>query len=90
MVADPSTSIDGGEVWGVADEWGDNGTGASPGVISFPICGVGDMDGIEERMRGVVGDKTSWGDRVLVLGCFMVDLRHGVFATLRHWFCPDS
>ena len=90
MVADPSTSIDSGEVWGVADEWGDNGTGASPGVIRFTVGRVGDMDGVEEGMRGVVGNETTWGNGILVLGHLIVDLRHGVFAILRHGFGPDG
>ena len=68
LVAGPSTSIDGGEVWGVADERGDNGTGASPGVVSFAVGRVGDMDGVEEGLRGVVGNETSWRDGILILG----------------------
>ena len=71
LVADPSASIDSGEVRGIADEGGDNGAGSSPGIVSFLIRGIRDMDGIEERVCGVVGDETSQGDRVLVLGCFI-------------------
>ena len=48
------------------------------------------MDGIEEGMCGVVGDEASWRDGILALGCLIVNFRHGVFAILRHWFCPDS
>ena len=72
-MADPSTSIDGGEIWGVADERGHNGTGSSPSVVCFAIGGIGDKDGIEERMRGVIGNETRWRNGILVLGHLIVD-----------------
>ena len=74
LVANSSTPINGGKVWRVSNKWGHNGAGTSPGIISFPICGVGDVNRVEEWMRGVVGDETSWRDGILVLGRFVVDL----------------
>ena len=90
LMTSSSTSIYSSEVRGIANEWGHNGMGTSPGVVIFPICGIGDMDGIEEGVRGVVGNKTSWRDGVLTLGHLIVDLQNGVFGILRHRLCPDS
>ena len=73
-MADPSTSINDGEVWGVSNKWSHYGAGSGPSVVCFTVGGIGDMDRVEERMCGVVGNETSWRDGILVLGCFIVDL----------------
>ena len=90
LVTDPGAPINSGEVRGVTDEGGDNGTSFSPGAVSFPIRGVRDMDGVEKWMRGDVGDETSRRDWVLVLGRLIVDFRHGAFAFLRHRLGSDG
>ena len=89
-MADPSTSINSGEVWGVMDKKGHNGACTCPGIVCLVVGQVWNVDGVKEGMRGDVGNKTSWRDGVLVPGRLIIDIRNGVFTVLRHGFCPDS
>ena len=85
-----SASVYCGEIWGVSNKRGYDGACAHPSIVSFPMSWIRDVDGIKEGVHGVVGDETSWRDRILILGRIIVDLRHGVFTAFWHGLGPNS